>query len=253
MAHFTALVGYGLAVGLSLGLTGGGGSIIAVPLLVYLVGERTHVAVGTSLVIVGGVAVAGFLGRIGLARIPLGLVMGVIGLAGAVPGTLVARHIPDKVQLGLFAVIMLIAAAAMFGARPPDAPRVERRNWPAIVAVGIGIGFLTGLLGIGGGFLIVPALVLALGIPMRSAIPTSLLVIAINCVWSLLGRLAGAEIDWPVAVVFLAGGLAGNAIGALVAARLNQRQLRRVFAAFVFAVGLFVGASATGLIPIAVK
>jgi uncharacterized membrane protein YfcA len=148
---------------------------------------------------------------------------------------------------------MLIAAVAMFRSRSGDTVGSQRQNWAIVVIVGVAIGFLTGFLGVGGGFLIVPALALFLGVPMRAAIPTSLLVIAINCVWGLLARLKGADVDWGVAAILLLGAIVGIAFGAQVAGRLNQRQLKRVFAIFVFAVGLFVGGSATGLIPIAVK
>lgn len=223
------------------------------PLLVYLVGERVSVAIGTSLVIVGGAALQGFVGRFRSARVPLGISLGVIGIVGAVPGTYLAHHVNGKTQLLLFSIIMLAAAVAMFRSRAAEAGQGRPQNWTAVAIVGVVIGFLTGFLGVGGGFMIVPALVLALGVPMKSAIPTSLLVIALNCVWSLAGRLRGAEIDWMVAVIFLVGGLIGNAIGAYAAGRLGQRQLRRVFAVFIFAVGLFVAASATGLLPINVK
>lgn len=223
------------------------------PLLVYLVGERVSVAIGTSLVIVGGAALQGFVGRFRMARIPLGISLGVIGIVGALPGTYLAHRVSGKTQLLLFSIIMLVAAVAMFRSRAAEAAQGRPQNWTAVAIVGVVIGFLTGFLGVGGGFMIVPALVLALGVPMKSAIPTSLLVIALNCIWSLAGRLRGAEIDWMVAVIFLVGGFIGNAIGAYAAGRLGQRQLRRVFAVFIFAVGLFVAATATGLLPVNVK
>ena len=260
MAPVIPLLLYGLAVGISLGLTGGGGSIITVPLLVYLVGEPVHVAIPTSLVIVGGTAFAGYIDRRSVADTRCGLILGLVGLFGAVPGRYAAELFSGQVLLLLFAAIMLVASFFMFSSRTYEAAERGRSNWFAIGIVGIAIGFLTGFLGVGGGFLIVPSLVLVLGMSMRAAIPTSLLVIAINCASSLIGQALVAAhtastttVAWGVAALFLVGGLAGSWIGGAVTAKLNQRALKRVFAVFVFVVGLFIAASTTGLIPISVK
>lgn len=261
MAAYSALLTlYGLAVGVSLGLTGGGGSIITVPLLVYLVGEPVHTAIATSLVIVGGIALYAFASRRREADTFGGLIVGFVGLFGAVPGRLAAQFFSGGTLLLLFALIMLVASVFMFHSKTYETKAQAKRNWIGAVAIGIAVGFLTGFLGVGGGFLIVPSLVLALGMPIRSAIPTSLLVIAINCASSLLGSAfmghggrAVSTVDWNVAIIFVIGGIVGSLIGAGVAARLNQRALKRVFAVFVFAVGLFVVGSVTGLIPLSVK
>ncbi len=260
MSTVIPLLLYGLAVGVSLGLTGGGGSIITVPLLVYLVGQPVHVAIPTSLVIVGGTALAGYVGRISAADTRGGLIFGLIGVFGAIPGRFVAHFFSGPLLLLLFSLIMVVASFFMFGSRTYEAQERIEPNWFAVAAGGIGVGFLTGFLGVGGGFLIVPCLVLILGMPMREAIPTSLLVIAINCASSLIGPAVFghaehslASIDWKVATFFLAGGLGGSLIGGAIAQKLNQRALKRVFAVFVFVVGLFIAASTTGLIPISVK
>ncbi|MDQ6767791.1 MAG: sulfite exporter TauE/SafE family protein [Candidatus Eremiobacteraeota bacterium] len=261
MTAVVPLLLYGLAVGISLGLTGGGGSIIAVPLLVYLVGQPVHVAIPTSFVIVGGTAFAGYLGRMSAADTRAGLILGVVGLVGAIGGRFVAQFFSGRMLLLLFALIMIVASYFMFRSKTYEAQERAAPNWAAVTLSGVGLGFLTGFLGVGGGFLIVPCLVLILGMPMRQAIPTSLLVIAINCASSLLGHFLVAghavrtvpTIDWPVAGLFLIGGLAGSWIGGSVARKLNQRVLKRVFAVFVFAVGLFIAASTTGLIPVSVK
>jgi len=260
MMPVVPLLLYGLAVGISLGLTGGGGSIITVPLLVYLVGEPVHVAIPTSLVIVGGTALAGYLGRASVADTRSGLIVGLVGLFGAVPGRYAAEFFSGRVLLLLFALIMLVASYFMFASKTYDAAGRNRPNWFSVAFVGISIGFLTGFLGVGGGFLIVPCLVLVLGMPMRAAIPTSLLVIAINCASSLVGQALVAShaasattVAWGVAALFLVGGLAGSWVGGGLAAKLNQRALKRIFAVFVFAVGLFIAASTTGLIPVSVK
>jgi uncharacterized membrane protein YfcA len=261
MASVIPLLVYGLAVGISLGLTGGGGSIITVPLLVYLVGQPVHVAIPTSLVIVGGTAFAGYFGRRATADTRSGLILGILGLFGAVPGRYAAEFFSGRVLLLLFALIMIVASYFMFSSKTYEAAGKTKPNWLSVALSGIAVGFLTGFLGVGGGFLIVPCLVLILGMPMRTAIPTSLLVIAINCVSSLIGEafVAGhaaqsvTTVDWNVAALFLIGGLVGSWLGGAVATKLNQRLLKRVFAVFVLAVGLFIAASTTGLIPISVK
>ena len=255
-----SLLAYGLAVGVSLGLTGGGGSIITVPLLVYAVGESVHQAIETSLVIVGGTALIAFASRIRQADTLSGLVLGGIGLLGAIPGRAAAQHFSGRTLLSLFAIIMIVASAAMFRSKTYEAAPGHERNWWLAIIMGVLLGFLTGFLGIGGGFLIVPVLVLFLGMPMRAAIPTSLLVIGLNCLAGLFGsfvlRHSGgstAAIDWRVAIIFLIGGAAGGLAGAAIARALNARLLKRLFAAFIFCVGIAVAASATGLIPLSVK
>jgi len=254
------LILYGLIVGVSLGLTGGGGSIITVPLLVYLVGQPVHAAIPTSLVIVGATALGGYLGRLAVADSRHGLVFGLIGLAGTAPGRSAAHFVSGPTLLLLFAVIMVIASYFMFSQRTYGVRQGAQLHYPSVIAAAVGVGFLTGFLGVGGGFLIVPCLVLILRMGMREAIPTSLLVIAINCASSLVGpALLGhaehslAAIDWRVAGLFLVGGLAGSWLGGAVAQRLDQRFLKRLFAVFTFALGLFVIASTTGLIPVRVQ
>lgn len=260
MASLIPLLLYGLAVGISLGLTGGGGSIITVPLLVYLVGEPVHVAIPTSLFVVGATAFGGYLRRLSQARSFDGCMVGLAGLFGAVPGRLAAEAFSGRTLLLLFAIIMLVAAIFMFRSKTYAPRSQERPHWLLVSAVGIGIGFLTGFLGVGGGFLIVPGLVLLLGLGMSAAIPTSLLVIAINCASSLLGPLligkgevSLGRIEWHVAIFFVAGGLVGALIGGALAGRLDQRTLKQVFAVFLFVVAAFVILSATGAIPLRVK
>jgi uncharacterized membrane protein YfcA len=250
----------GLAVGISLGITGGGGSIITVPLLVYIVHQHVHAAIPTSLVIVGATAFAGYLRRLDTARTMDGIIVGLVGVVGAVPGRLAADFFSGRTLLLLFALLMIVAAVFMYASRTYEPKPGTKPHWAMVGLVGIGIGFLTGFLGVGGGFLIVPGLVLLLGLPMREAIPTSLLVIALNCASGLLGPVvvghggaAVGAIDWHVALLFVIGGIAGAAAGSAVVGRLNQKALKHVFAVFVFAVGVFVAGSATGVIPVSVK
>ncbi len=260
MASLGLLLLYGLVVGISLGLTGGGGSILTVPLLVYLVGQPVHAAIPTSLVVVGATAFSGYARRISQANSFDGLIVGLAGVFGAVPGRLLAQSFSGRALLLLFAGIMLVAAVLMFRSKTYASHAGAKPHWALVIAVGVAIGFLTGFLGVGGGFLIVPGLVLLLGIPMEAAIPTSLLVIAINCASSLLGPLllgqgaaAIGAIDWRVALLFVAGGIFGALLGRAAASHLDQRTLKQVFAVFIFSVALFVVASTTGVIPLTVK
>jgi len=260
MASLVLLALYGLIVGISLGLTGGGGSILTVPLLVYLVGQPVHVAIPTSLVVVGATAFSGYARRISQANSFDGIVVGLAGIFGAVPGRLFAQSFSGRTLLLLFAAIMLVAAVLMFRSKTYTSRTGPRPHWALVIAVGVAIGFLTGFLGVGGGFLIVPGLVLLLGTSMEIAIPTSLLVIAINCASALLGPLLLGQgsatigaIDWRVALLFVAGGIVGALLGRAAASRLDQRMLKQVFAVFIFAIALFVVGSTTGVIPLAVK
>ena len=245
---------YGAAIGVALGLTGSGGSILTVPALVYLVGEDVHTAIGTSLAIVGGIALEGVLQQRDHVQWKDGLLLGAWGIAGNVPGSLLSAYVPGQTLLLLFSAIMIVASLRMLGSRDGEARAGATAGSPRVVlAAGLGLGFLTGFMGVGGGFLIVPALVLVFGRTMRAAIATSLLVIAFNSAVGLATRFAAASIDWTAAGAFLAGGLAGSAAASMVVHRLDQPRLRRIFAVFILLVGLFTAGSATGLIPIRVK
>ncbi len=244
---------YGVAIGFALGLTGGGGSIITLPVLVYLVGEGVHEALGTSLAIVGAIAAQGVVVHRTNVRFFAGAVGGGLGVIGDVPGSMLAAHVSSTLLLLCFAGFMFIAATAMLFVRLPDRREQGDAHWAAVVAVGAVLGFLTGFLGVGGGFLIVPALVFALGFPMRPAIATSLFVIFLNTVIALLARVGHVEIAWLVAAVIFVGGLAGTYLGGALAKRLHHTRLKSIFAVFVLAVGVFTGLSALHVIPISVK
>ncbi len=246
-------LGLGLVIGLALGLTGGGGSIITLPLLVYVVGEGVHPAIATSLAIVGAIAAQSAAAQRALVRWKMGAILGAFGLLGAVPGSLLSRLVPGNVLLMLFAATMLVAAAAMFRGRGTADSSAPAPKPLIVVASGFGLGFLTGFLGVGGGFLIVPTLVFLLGVPMRNAIATSLFVIALNSASSLVAHASDGAIDWSIAALFVIGGIAGNFAGVAIGNRLAQQQLKQIFAVFVMGVGLFVGASASGVFPIHVK
>lgn len=254
---------FGALIGLSLGLVGGGGSILTVPILVYAMGQPPHAAASSSLAIVGLNAMFGMTGhfRSGNVQLRTGFTFGALGIAGAVVGTWLNRQVPGQLLLVLFAVVMLIAAAAMLrrdtsgGASLTTASPVVRPGWPKLIAAGTGVGLMTGFFGVGGGFVIVPALVLVLGLPMRLAIGTSLLVIAINSAASLAARmvavdttsgangvirLVGAGFDVRLTALFVLGGLAGIVLGVRLAGKFSHARLTKTFAVLIVLVAIYV-------------
>ena len=243
---------YGFVIGIALGLTGGGGSILTVPVLIYLVGESVQSAIGTSLAVVGGIATQGVITQRKRVDWRSATALGTFGIIGSYPGTLISQHLSGRLLLMLFAGVMLVAAAAMLRSKPAER---EGRSAPFVVVAvtGVALGFLTGFLGVGGGFLIVPALVLAIGLSMPAAVATSLAVIAFNAFVSLVMRSTSASVDWHIVGWFLVGGVVGTFVGAAIGRRLDQTLLKRVFACFVIAIGLFTAASAAGIIPVSVK
>ncbi len=249
-----AAFGSGSLVGLALGMVGGGGSILAVPLLVYVVGVASpHVAIGTSAVAVAASAFANLVAhaRAGNVRWPCAAVFTGAGVVGAILGAMLGKALDGQKLLALFGALMIAVAVAMFlrkgadgaGFRPLDAASAGRLT-PRLVAIGGAVGALSGFFGIGGGFLIVPGLILAADMPMLLAIGTSLaavtgfgLTTALSYAWSGL-------VDWRLAFVFIAGGVAGGLVGAWVGRALagHKAALTRVFAALVLVVGLYVAA-----------
>jgi len=205
-------VAAGLLIGVLLGALGGGGSILTVPVLVYLLHQEPHAATAGSLLIVGITAAAGTIAhwRTGRVRLAPGIAFGVLGVAGSYAGTRLSSSVPPDLLLSLFAGLRLAAAAAMLRRRPGTAGQDERaggstivRRALTIIAAATGVGLLTGFFGVGGGFVIVPALVLLLGFDMPAAVGTSLLVIAINSAAALAARLGGpVSLDWALLAVF---------------------------------------------------
>ncbi len=240
-----------ISIGLTLGLLGSGGAIITVPLLVYLIGHPEKQAIAESLAIVGGVALAGAVraqlrGKLSWPHV---LLLGLPGMAGAYAGARLARHISGAVQLIALGVIMLGVAVLMFrGTVAENTGAAHRRINPvAPIIQGLGLGVLTGLLGVGGGFLIVPTLVLLAGLPMQTAVGTSLAIIALNCASGFvkaqaeLARLPeGGAIDAHTTLVFMGLGVAGTLIGGSIGARINQARLRKVFAVFLLAMAGYI-------------
>jgi hypothetical protein len=234
-----------ILVGLSLGLLGAGGSILTVPVLVYLVGEPHKPAIAESLLIVGAIATAGSIRyqRLGLVDWRTVILMGVPGMLGAFLGATLSRLLSGHVQLLVFGLVAIAAAGRMLTMRktPDEFTPTKREPWQPIL-VGIGIGLLTGIVGVGGGFLIVPALVVFLGLPMRGAIGTSLVIIVANCLvgfakqW--IGHHEELPIHWWVVGLFAAVGAVGSVAGAALAPKLPQAKLRIAFGWVLVAIGL---------------
>ncbi|UJR84514.1 sulfite exporter TauE/SafE family protein [Sandaracinus amylolyticus] len=236
------VVGLALAilVGVSLGLLGGGGSILMVPVLVYVLGRGTHEAIATSLVVVGTTSLAALIphARAGRVRWRTGLLFGATSMLGAYAAGRVAHVVPGVVLLLAFGAMMLVTAGAMMRARLATAATTEHPL--RIVVQGAIVGAITGLVGAGGGFVVVPALVLLGALSMREAIGTSLLVIAMNSAAALAGHLGSTSIDVGLAAMITAAAVIGSAAGAVVAGRVRQDLLRRAFAWLVVTMAVFL-------------
>ncbi|SEO70141.1 sulfite exporter TauE/SafE family protein [Trujillonella endophytica] len=247
----TALaIGIGLVIGALVGLLGGGGSILAVPALVYLAGQDLQQAVATSLLVVGITSVVAVLPRLRERQISwrIGLLFGSAGAVTAFAGAAVNRVLPEAVTLSLFAALMVGAGvrllqdkAATGTACTVDDGRVNwRRCLPRTLAGGLVVGFLTGLLGVGGGFLIIPVLVLALGLSMPTAIGTSLVVVAINSAAGFTAHAGEATLDVPVTVAFTAAAVVSAVAAGRLGARVDTDRLRRWFAWLVLVVAAVI-------------
>ncbi|MDO3704377.1 sulfite exporter TauE/SafE family protein [Micromonospora sp. C28SCA-DRY-2] len=244
MTGLVLTVAGAVLIGVSLGLLGGGGSILAVPLLVYLADLPAREAIATSLLVVGVTSAVAAVphARAGRIRWRTGLVFGAAGMAGAYAGGRLAAFVPPWLLLTGFALMMLGTATAMIRGRrdAAGAPPPGQLPLPRVVADGLVVGLVTGLVGAGGGFLVVPALVLLGGLPMPVAVGTSLVVIALKSFAGLAGYLASVTVDWRLAAVVTAAAVAGSLAGARLAGRLPADVLRRAFGWFVLAMGGFV-------------
>ncbi|RSS58795.1 sulfite exporter TauE/SafE family protein [Streptomyces sp. WAC01280] len=246
------VVAASLLVGLSLGTLGGGGSILMVPLLVYLAGQDTKEAVATSLFVVGVTSLAALIphARAHRVRLRTGLLFGGFSMAGAYGGGRLAAYVPDTVLLVGFAVMMLATAVAMLRTSRRGG-RYERSargglSLRRVAAAGLAVGAVTGLVGSGGGFLVVPALAVLGGLPMGAAVGTSLLVIAMNSFAGLAGHLSGATIDWRLALTVTAAAVIGSLAGGRLTGRVPQGSLRTAFGWLVVTMGTFVLAQQLG-------
>lgn len=232
----------GFAIGLSLGLLGGGGSILTVPALVYVVGQTPQAAVTASLMIVGANSAMGaFMHRSqGTLNWRVALVFGGVGMAAAYISAGWSKLLPPVALMVLFAVLMLVVGLFMILKPQPSNQDGGGRGWLVTIASGAGVGVLTGFLGVGGGFLIVPALVMLVGLPIRQAVGTSLIVIAMNSLAGFLGHLGGPPIDMQVVAIFVTAGLTGALLGAKLTRIIHPDHLRKGFALFVILLAIFL-------------
>lgn len=237
----------GVLVGVTMGALGGGGAIITVPTLVYLLGQDAREATTGSLVVVGTTALVGAWQhrRTGGVRAGQGVLFGLLGVGGAVVGSRLAVGVPDPALLGGFAALLLVVAVVMTARRPrgvTDEPADERpvltrtprpvvhwRRLGLLALTASAVGLLTGFFGVGGGFVIVPALVIVLGLPMRAAIGTSLLVIVVTSAAALASRVGEVHLDWPVVAGFTAAALVGSVLGSRLSTRVPAERLTVAF------------------------
>lgn len=252
----------GLFIGLALGALGGGGSVLTVPALVYVLGQSGQNAATASLVIVGITSLISMISyaRDHRVRWKSGLAFGAAGIASSYLGTLTNRYVPESVLLLAFAVLMVVVGVIMisksrrtkrttsriaagsktnFSGRRPDATMVAQ-----VVVAGLVVGFLTGFLGVGGGFLIVPALTFVLELPMITAVGTSLLVITMNSATALLARVHHPDPSLHIIVPITVAAVGASLVGKRIAARIPNRALSQAFAVLVIGIGISMGLQA---------
>lgn len=237
-------------VGFVLGLLGGGGSVLTVPIFIYALHLPVKPAIAMSLCVVGIVSSIGFIShwRQKTVAPKVALIFGPFAVVAAYAGARIAHHISPTAQLVTFAIVGLAGSVLMLrgGFRPTGARgesyhfHYDRRMLILLALQGIGVGLLTGIIGVGGGFLIVPALVLVAGLPMRLAIGTSLLVITMNALSGFVGYLGHVEIDWNLVAWFTAVAAVGSIVGTIISKRIPQRRLRQVFGYMMIGVSLYV-------------
>jgi uncharacterized membrane protein YfcA len=238
----------GALVGFSLGLIGGGGSILAVPLMVYVVGvSDAHLAIGTSAIAVAANAAVNLSNhaRGGTVRWSCALPFAAAGIIGALIGTIFGKMLDGEKLLALFALLMLVIAVLMLKTRSRiGLPEVQMswENMPAILGLGLATGTLSGFFGIGGGFLIVPALMLATGMPIINAVSSSLVAVTAFGLTTAASYAYSGLISWELAGLFIAGGIAGGLIGTRSAQHLSSKRgaLNIVFASVIIVVALYM-------------
>lgn len=231
------------AIGLSLGLIGGGGSILTVPILVYLLGVGPHEAVGMSLAVVGATSILGaFLHwRRSNVDVSAGLLFGISGIIGAFLGSPLTKMVSPQALLLIFGLLMLVVAVSMIWRRNAPVDDIAHTPHPLQgILAGTGVGILTGFIGVGGGFLIVPALVFFGGLPMKRAIGTSLFIIFLNCAAGLVGHLSTGAFDWRLTGMVSGLAVAGAVAGSFLSHRIAAHRLQSLFAVLVLGVAAFL-------------
>ena len=241
-------VASGSLVGFSLGLIGGGGSILAVPLILFVVGVKNpHVAIGTSAVAVAASAAVNLANHAwqGTVRWHCALVFAAAGVVGAFGGSSLGKIVDGERLILLFALLMMAIGLLMLRPRAElgiPAVALTRGNFPALLALGFASGALAGFFGIGGGFLIVPGLMLATGMPISDAIGSSLVAVTAFGLTTATNYAFSNLVDWEIAILFLAGAVVGGALGARLCKSLSAKRgaLTKVFVALVFAVAIYM-------------
>jgi uncharacterized membrane protein YfcA len=246
---FVLAIALALLVGLSLGLLGGGGSILTVPILRYALGMDAHEAIALSLLIVGTTSLAALVPHARKRRVRwrTGMIFGLAGMAGAFGAGRIAHLIPAAILLTAFGVMMFVTAFAMLrdkkpAAAGPAALQESPRELPIakVLAEGVVVGAVTGLVGAGGGFLVVPALVLLGGLPMELAVGTSLVVIAMKSLAGFAGFIGHTQVDWMLGLSISTSAVVGSIAGGLLVSRIPASTLRAVFGWFVIAMAFFI-------------
>jgi uncharacterized membrane protein YfcA len=241
---FTLGIALSILIGVSLGFFGGGGSILTVPLLVYVFGLAPKEAIASSLLIVGAASISGTLQhmRAGNVRMREGLLFGLAGMMGAYLGGRASAFLDGGFLLLLFAAMMLLTAAAMWrGRKKASDEGVDELRSPLRLGLqGLAVGGFTGLVGAGGGFLIVPALALWAGLPMSAAIGTSLLIIVLKSASGFLGYLSHVDVDYTLIAAVSATAIAGSFLGSRLSTLVEPDSLRRAFAGFVMVMACFI-------------
>ncbi|KOS53342.1 sulfite exporter TauE/SafE family protein [Rhodococcus rhodochrous] len=240
----------GAILGILLGLLGGGGSILAIPALVYGLGLEFRQAIPISLIVVGAAALSGAIPKIRAGQVDwrLAAVFAAAGIPATFAGTAVGKLLPQPVLLVGFAAVMVVAGVRMLrenddtgtACKIGDSGIDWKRCAPRSIPAGVGVGFLTGLFGVGGGFLIIPALVILLGLEMSVAVGTSLIVIVANSAAGLVAHLGDADIDWPITAAFAGAAVVTSLVAGHLGTRMETGRLRRWFAWLVFAVAAYV-------------
>ncbi|WP_460823403.1 sulfite exporter TauE/SafE family protein [Lysobacter olei] len=248
MVQYLLGAGAGVLVGLSLGMVGGGGSILAVPLLAYLVGiHDPHVAIGTSAVAVAANAAINLVthARVGNVKWRCAALFATAGVAGAWLGSTLGKGFDGQKLLALFAILMVVVAALMLRARGSEGDEavvLNRANAPRLVGSGAATGLLSGFFGIGGGFLVVPGLMASTGMPILYAVGSSLVAVTLFGLTTAVNYARSGYVDWVLAAVFIGGGVLGGLLGARWAKRLSGRKgaLNAVFAVMILLVAVYM-------------
>lgn len=239
------MLGYLFAalIGLALGTLGGGGSILTVPVLVYVLGVDPKLAIAMSLPVVGAAALVGVIShwRAGNVRLQTAAIFGSVAMVGSYAGARASVWFSARAQLLILGTVMVAAAISMLRDAAEEEPRESAAPHPTLLlAVGSGVGILTGLIGIGGGFLIVPALVILGRVPMKAAVGTSLLVIALNSTSGFLGHYGRESVPWGFVVRFTCVAMLGILAGTALVHHIPTRQLRRAFAFLLVVIGALI-------------